>query len=76
MVQAVFSDGAHEALGERVRPWGADRGDAGVLGVGGDAEEVDDPTFDLDHEEDAGALEEDGVDADEVGREHLLGLGA
>lgn len=26
MVQAVFSDGAYEALGERVRPWGADRG--------------------------------------------------
>ncbi|MGH9054527.1 MAG: hypothetical protein ACRDYY_01455 [Acidimicrobiales bacterium] len=24
MVQAVVSDGAHEALGERVRPWGAD----------------------------------------------------
>lgn len=37
---------------------------------------MDDPTFDLDHEEDVVALEEDGVDAEEVGREHSLGLGA
>lgn len=122
VVEAVVSDGAHEALGERVRAGGADRGldrldadrgedaverrgelrvpvayketeataclfeitdevagdlgDPGFLGIGTDADKVDDPTFDFDHEQDVMAAEQHGVDGEEVGRQYALGLGA
>jgi len=60
-----------EVGSEGAGPWG----DPGVVGVGGDAEPVDDPTFDLDHEEDIGAPQRHGVDGEEIGCQYTLGLG-
>jgi hypothetical protein len=51
-------------------------GHPGAVGVGGDAEEVHDALFKLDHEEHVVAAEEDGVDGEEVGGHDALGLGA
>ena len=51
-------------------------GHPGVVGVGGDAQQMHDPAFDLDHEEDVVAAEQHGVDREEVGRQHTLGLGS
>jgi len=52
-----------------------DLGDPGAPGVGGDAEQVHDAPFDLDHEKHVVATEEDGVDGEEVGGHDALGLG-
>jgi len=55
---------------------------AGLLGgpgpgrVRGDVQDVDGPGLDLHHEQDVKALEEDGIDVQEVGRQDPGGLAA
>ena len=51
-------------------------GHPGAVGVGGDAEEVDDAAFDFDHEQHVVAAQQHGVDGEEVGGHDALGLGA
>ena len=51
-------------------------GHPGAVGVGRDAEEVDDAPFHFDHEEYVVAAEKLGIDGEEVGRDDAFGLGA
>jgi hypothetical protein len=50
-------------------------GGPGAGGVGGDAQDVHGPGVDLYHEQDVQALQEDGVNVQEVAREDPGGLG-
>ncbi len=53
-----------------------DLGHPGAVGVGRDAEEVDDAPLELDDEQHVVAAEQDGVDGEEVGGHDGVGLGA
>ena len=50
-------------------------GRPGPVRVGGDAQDVHAPGLDLHHEQDVDALEQDGVDMEEIARQHAGGLG-
>ena len=61
---------------EVARQVAGDLGHPRPVGVGGDAEEVDDASVEFDHEQDVVAPQQHGVDGEEVGRHDALRLGA
>ncbi|HMK98016.1 MAG TPA: hypothetical protein VK425_10750 [Acidimicrobiales bacterium] len=58
---------AGKVAGDLGHPW--------ALGVGGGAEQMDDTSLELDHEQHVVAAEKDGVDGKEVRRHDAFGLG-
>lgn len=75
---AVTDEEAEATTGifETSREVAGDLGDPGIVRVGGDAEEVDNSSLDLDHEQDLVATQKHGVDREEVRRQRALALGA
>jgi len=59
-------------LGDQVT---GDLGDPRTVRVGGDTDDVHDPSLHLDHQQHVVAAEEDGVDGEEVGCHDARGLG-
>ena len=75
---AVTDEEAHPLAGllERGTEVAGDLGHPRAVGVGRDAEEVDDAPFHFDHEQYVVAAEQHGIDGEEVGSEDARGLSA